>query len=432
MVLESQAPRRLWPLGLLLLAAPTAGTAQVSYVARFTLEKQTFLVGEPIFCTFTIRNTGSEVFAFSYRAPSRLLNPELESEPRFLVRDDAGRPVEDPAPHPCGGAKGSAVYGSVQFPPGQTHTERWLLNQWARFSRPGRYHVRAERRLPLFGLDSTRQNFSDRPAAFALAINELTLEVSPAQDDELRIRFGPYLKALNNPGAPGFNEAALAVTTLPQPFLLDELVKLAGPPPKGQKWDREQALEGLGRLGTPAAWQAILKIALGEGKPATTRAAGSSTDALRAYAVLLLGEKGDEAFLTPLLGMLPQAPESLRGGVLRTLGFFHAPRANQVLFDRLHSRDVNDRVNAILGLRNLENKNSIPALIAMLDDASSEVRQVADFALRQLTGKGVTRSPQASVAEAEPAGRRAGEWQAWWRENGGKFVVPAQPPCRDW
>ena len=65
------------------LAAPAACRAQLNYVARFTLEKESFLLGEPIFCDFKIQNTGTRMFSFSYRSPSRALNPELEQEPRF-------------------------------------------------------------------------------------------------------------------------------------------------------------------------------------------------------------------------------------------------------------------------------------------------------------------------------------------------------------
>ena len=416
-------------LDFILLASPAPGAAQVSYVARFTLEKRTFLVGEPVFCTFTIQNTGSRAFSFSYRTPTRLLNPELESEPRFSIHDSAGRPVEDPAPRPCGGEKGTAVYGSVRLPPGQIHSERWLLNQWARFTRPGRYSVRAERRLPLFPFDPTRQEFSDHPAAFSLAINELTLELTDGTAAELKARFDPYMKILNQPGSPSFPEAALAVTTLPQPFMLDELVKLAHAPAEDRRAGRMQALEGLARLGTAPAWQAILEIALGEGQPTSTPATTSKGDHLRAYAILLLGEKGDGAFLPPLLQLLSRGSEDLRGEILRALGLFHDPRANQVLFEMLRSPDVNDRISAILGLRNLEDKDSIPALIAMLNDSDAQVRQVAHFALQRLTGKTFKLASAATAAESS---RVAQQWHAWWRENGGQFELVHQPPCQDW
>src|SRR6266567_2517277 len=108
-----------------LLIFPVPCRAQVDYVARFTLEKQKFIVGEPIFCNFVIKNRGARALAFRYRSPDRSLNTSLENEPHFKVTGANHRAVADPAPHHCGGAKGSTVYGSVSLPPGQTHTERW-------------------------------------------------------------------------------------------------------------------------------------------------------------------------------------------------------------------------------------------------------------------------------------------------------------------
>jgi hypothetical protein len=286
--------------------------------------------------------------------------------------------------------------------------------------------VRAERRLPLYAFDARRQEFSDKPAAFSLAINELSLELTEGTAAELRTQLDPYLKILDESGS-SFPEAALVVATLPQPFMLDRLVRLANAPAQDRRSDRMQALEGLARLGTPPAWDAILEIALGKGKTASTPA--SRDDALRAYAILLLGEKGEGAFLPPLLELLSRSSGNLRGEILRVLGLFHDPRANQVLFENLRSPDPNDRVSAILGLRNLENKDSIPALIAMLNDSDPQVRQVANFALQRLTGKTIKLPSSATAAES---GRVAREWHAWWRENGGRFVLVRQPPCRDW
>ena len=412
-----------WATGLLW---PVAATAQVSYVARFALEKQTFLLGEPIFCKFTIQNTGSQVLAFSYRTPSRILNPELEGEPRFSVSEENGQPLPDPAPKPCGGAKGSAVYGSVTLPPGQIHGERWLVNQWARFSRPGRYRLRAERRLPLLGANARTQEFSSPPVAYALAINALSLEVVAATPGQLQAAFRPYLKTLEKPEAANAAEAVLVLTALPQPFLLEQLAALAHAPAAERRWDRQQALEGLARLGTRAAWEEILRIARGV---RSSQAKGPADDPLRAYAVQLLAEKGDAEFLPPLLEMLSTGPETLRGEVLRALGLFNDPRANQVLFQKLHSQVANDRVNAILGLRNLESKDAVPALIAMLSDPEAQARQVAHFALQGLTGQKFKLSPRASRAESA---RIAQQWRAWWREHGATFVPARRAPCQDW
>ncbi len=426
----ARCARILLQAGVVLSLLPACILAQTSYVARFTLEKKTYLVGEPIFCTFSIHNTGTQPFTFTYRNPTRIVNPELESEPSFSVVDSAGRHAEDPAPRRCGGAKGTAVYGSVTLPPGQIHTQPWLLNQWARFSRAGTYRIRAERRLPLYGVDASQPQFDGPPAAFASALNDLTLEIIPSNAEQLRAVFEPYEKVLRKPDARRFPEAVQAVITLPQPFLLDELILLATAPPKVGRWQRDQALEGLARLGTPPAWDAILKIAHGRGgiggdSPQET----ASADALRGYAILLLAEKGDARFLSPILDMLARAPETMRGEILRALGYFRDSRANQALFEMLHSPQQDDRVNAILGLRNLGSKDVIPALIAALKDPEAPVRQVAHFALQNLTGQQFELSSTASVAESVGVEE---QWRAWWRKQGPGFAPVRQAPCWDW
>ena len=196
--------------------------------------------------------------------------------------------------------------------------------------------------------------------------------------------------------------------------------------------ERQQALEGLARLGTREAWEEILKVARGlqtAPPPNSLPAAKPEEDSLRAYAVLLLGEKGDAALLPTLLEMLPAAPEALRGEILRTLGLFDDTRANQALFESLRSPAANDRVNSILGLRNLGSKGVIPALIATLSDPEAQVRQVGNFALQGLTGQKI-RLPQ----KASPAASRhvAEQWHAWWRDHGANFAPVPQPACRDW
>jgi hypothetical protein len=419
-----------------LLLFANESLAQVSYTARFTLDKQKFHPGEPIFCTFIIQNTGARTFVFRYRTPDRVLNRELENEPHFRVTLEHPRPVPDPAPRPCGGAKGSVLYGSVTLPPGRIHTERWLLNQWARIGRTGRYHVRAERRLPLLTGDPAAPESTAHPAAFALAINDLSFEVTPGSESELRAVFHPYIKMVTEPIAADPAEAVVVLVTLPQSFFLDRLVMLAHAPADERRWDRDEALEGLARLGTPAAWAAIVKIARGNsasGSPpqnvTPTTIASAADDALRAHAILLLGERGHAASLPAVIEIAKTASDDLRGDALRALGFFHQPSANTVLIEELHSSNTTERVNAILGLKNLGGKDSIPALLAMLRDGDPEVRQVANFALQGLTGEKFKLSPSAGGAESE---RAAEQWHNWWKEHAVSFLPKHPLACHDW
>jgi HEAT repeat protein len=395
------------------------------------MEKSSYLLGEPIFCTFVIRNTGSRVFAFRYRSPSRVLIRDYEQEPSFQVTGRGGRKLPDPAPRPCGGTQGTVVYGSVTLPPGQTESERWLLNEWARFTGPGRFQVRAERRLALLEIDPKSGKFSEKPAAFALALEEISFELQPSTPAQVAAAFQPYLAQINNTKDRDPAEAVLVVTTLPQSFFFQQLVDMANPV-KPDRWDRRDALAGLARLGTPEAWRAILKLASGDEPPAPsarTESKDQAEDPVRSYAVLLLAEKADPAFLSTLIEMLRTSAEPLRGEVLRALGFFSDARAYQTLFANLHSAATADRMNSILGLKNLGTKEVIPALLAMLNDPEPQVRQVADFALGGVTGHKTGLSTEPSRAGSA---RLADAWHAWWREHGGSFSPPHPAACHEW
>jgi len=422
-------------LGLFLLIAgmnsPRA-LAQVDYSVHFEMDKPEYLLGEPIFCRFVIRNTGRQAFAFRYRTPTRSLASDYDQEPRFTVTDFRGQRLPDPGPRPCGSPQGTAVYGSVTLPPGQVQTERWLLDQWAQFTVPGRYHVRAERRLALVQPDPHQVGkFEEKPVAFALAIDELSVTVARSTRAQVEAAFQPYLAAVRNPKDPNPAEAVMVLTSLPRPFFQDQLVRMANPG-KPDRWDRRDALDGLARLNTPASWGAILKVfrvadaaASSGSKEGTERA----EDPLRSYALLLLAEKADPAFIPAFVEMLAKSAEPMRGDLLRGLGFFHDTRTYQLLFDHLHSVQVTDRMNAILGLKNSGAKEVIPALLAALDDPEPQVREVANFALEGLTGHKVVGPANPTRQEAQ---RIADDWHAWWRDHAGSFSPPHPAPCHDW
>ncbi len=431
-VLRGQA--RMIQLGLLSLALGgnlSMALAQVDYSVHFEMEKPRYILGEPIFCRFVIRNTGSRIFAFRYRTPTRGLGVDYDQEPRFVVTDSRGVRLPDPGPRPCGSPQGTAVYGYVTLPPGQVHTERWLLNQWAQFAAPGHFHVRAERRLALLQPDPQSGKFSEKPAAFALAIDELTVFVGRSTRAEVEGAFKPYLHAVANPKDPNPAEAVVVLTSLPQPFFLDQLVAMANAG-KPNRWDRRDAVDGLARLNTPASWKAVLKLfrdADGAASFKEKGAAEEAEDPVRSYALLLLAEKADSAFIPTLVDMLARSAEPTRGDILRALGFFHDVRAYQLLFDNLHSAQVTDRMNSIIGLKNLGTREVVPALLAALDDPEAQVRQVANFAL-----EGVTRNKVAASANPgrEESQRIASDWHAWWRAHAANFSPPQPAACHDW
>jgi hypothetical protein len=409
----------------------TPALAQVNYSVHFEMEKPQYMLGEPIFCRYVIKNTGSRLFAFRYRTPTRGLTNDYDQEPRFVVTDLRGARLRDPGPRPCGSPQGTVVYGYVTLPPGQVHTERWLLNQWAKFAAPGRYHVSTQRRMALLQGDPQTGKFGDKPAAFALAMDDLSVLVAPSPRAQVEAAFQPYLAAVKDPKSPNPAEAVVVLTSLPQPFFLEQLVAMTNPD-KPERWSRRDALNGLARLDTPASWKAILKVFQGADTDQSSDskdAAKQAEDPVRSYALLLLAEKADPAFIPAFVEMVGKSPEPMRGDTLRALGFFHDARTYQLLFDNLHSAQVTDRMNAVLGLKNLGTREVIPALLAALQDPEAQVRQVANFALEGLTGHKVAVSTNPSREEAQ---RVANDWHAWWREHAGSFSPPQPAACHDW
>jgi HEAT repeat protein len=234
-----------------------------------------------------------------------------------------------------------------------------------------------------------------------------------------------------NPKDPNPAAAVVVLTSLPQPFFLDQLVAMANAG-KPERWDRRDALDGLARLNTPASWKAILDLFRSTDTSASSgskEGAEQADDPLRAYALLLLAEKADAASIPAFMEILAGSAEPMHGNILRALGFFHDARTYQLLFDNLHSAQVTDRMNAILGLKNVGTKEVIPALLAALNDPEAQVRQVANFALEELTGHKVAVSANPSREESE---RVATNWHAWWREHAGSFSPPRPAPCHDW
>ncbi len=416
---------------LLLAAGSAPALAQADYSVHFEMEKPQYLLGEPIFCRFVIRNTGTKVFAFRYRTPTRIAGTDNDQEPRFRVTDPRGPRLPDPGRRPCGSAQGTAVYGSVTLPPGQVHTERWLLNQWARFSAPGHYNLRAERRLALWEPGAQVGDISTRALAFALAIDNLTVLVIHSTPAQIEAVYQPYLTTVKNPKDPNVAEAVVVLTSLPQPFFLSQLSAMADPG-HPDRWDRRDVLDGLARLNTPASWQEILKRFREPDATSPVASADPSANAedpFRSYALLLLAEKSDPASVPAILATLAKSPELMRGEILRSLGFFRDPQASQILFDNLHSIQVTDRMNAVLGLKTLGGKEVIPALIASLDDPELQVRQVVNFALEGVSGHKVS---DPLTVPKDDAQRLSEEWRAWWLKSAGTFSPPAIAPCHDW
>ena len=117
----------------------------------------------------------------------------------------------------------------------------------------------------------------------------------------------------------------VVLTSLPQPFFLDQFALAnAG---KSDRWDRRDCS---GRLGAHEHARVLAGYPEAISKRGTCRklrrqrgAPEQAEDPLRSYALLLLAEKADPAFIPTFMEMLGKSADPMRGDILRALGFFH-------------------------------------------------------------------------------------------------------------
>lgn len=125
--------RALIAFSLAFLGSVSASAQNIE--ARFSTEKASYLVGEPVFVTLTISNKTSVPLCLEFQSPDMV---------KFLCDDFA---VEvsgaEPADEPWGcGTAGDCGRGLREVPPGKRTTLRQLVNQQFRLEQ-GKYSLHA-------------------------------------------------------------------------------------------------------------------------------------------------------------------------------------------------------------------------------------------------------------------------------------------------
>src|SRR6266404_1170674 len=107
--------------GLLL---PTLVQGQV-LVGRFYPEKQTYLVGEPVFIDFEITNTGDQPSWINQRMGAPCIEPDAIE---VLGAEHHGFGLDTGFFGCFGGIAGSCLDGTIELKPGAKHTAQIFLN----------------------------------------------------------------------------------------------------------------------------------------------------------------------------------------------------------------------------------------------------------------------------------------------------------------
>jgi hypothetical protein len=155
-------------------------TSGIKVHGGFSLQKETYDLGEPITAKFTVTNVGESTISFpaggDYRAMGR--------HDRFSVHafDAVGLPVADPMWwKQFFSGIGGGLGGQERIAPGETYHEDVDVDKWCDFEWPGHYTIQLQRTLNVTVGDSSKSAAPDftpessRPAVPITSSLEITI-----------------------------------------------------------------------------------------------------------------------------------------------------------------------------------------------------------------------------------------------------------------
>ncbi len=250
--------------------------------AALVMDKEKFLVGEPVMVTLIVRNMAAsgdaglaDSDAYGRCSPYSVeVVPEAPShEPRNGPSCASFHRIESI----------DCLFGGLNVQAGQETRQRILLNHFHDFLKSGTYEVKVRRHLSYFkSVGKENQRAGEISATFLFSV------VEPSSPDELKAAFAPYIEALSSDDYEKKQEAGIVISALATPFLEPHLLKMLS-----ERGLRFEAAHGLQRINTANARRALFDLLAKEDS--------LSFDAL--VALQSLREMGDASYGPRLLGL---------------------------------------------------------------------------------------------------------------------------------
>ena len=375
---------------LLTLTLLTAATISAHGIeARFSTDKTSYLVDEPLFVTLTVSNTSSETIWIDFKSPDA---------PTFCENFGIEVPeAESPIERACGYG-GSCAGGLRKIPAGNSITIRRLLNREFRLRRPGTYAIRTHTTIVARGQDL----FDAPPVEQVEATDILRVQLQSSNASQLQAAFQPYVEELNNADPMKRAEAASAIAEIAPPFLEDVLIEMTNSD------HASAAVEALRKANTIKTREALASIAAGSGDPA-----------LRVEAIDNLGRTRDTTYLSTLTQLLASDDKRVQNAAAESAGILGGPAAFTELAALVSSSDMQTRVAGANGLGHTRARQAVSILIRMLLDSDADVRQAAVNGLSLLTRRVAFYGDEWSdVTNLQSASDVHQRWVRWWNSNG--------------
>ncbi len=371
---------------------PSVCTAQVT--GAFSVDKSVFAHGEPVFLNLTLSNQGRE--------PEEVIT----SDPYSFCSGYEIQISRQGSPHVAcfRGYAGSCMSGAVTLAPHGSHTERILLNYPNNsqgdlnppVSLPGDYTVDALRTIGFAPLGPGSNlfgspNHTEVHQVFDLHVDE-TLEADPSI-------YAPFVQRLASGDDQVRREAARTLATLAPSALEPLLLTFATSKDHVLK---QFAPLALANLSTKASLSALAEMLI-HADPGTYESMSAAE---------YLGRTHDPKWLPILLDVADRHAGIYLSYAAQSGGEAAIP----ALLARMNSAKSDVRSSAIYALGNTGSRASIPLLIGLLrtsvnsnGENSTDVAAGANAALQQLTHHYVQRTLTGPWVEDARQ-----HWQQWW------------------
>lgn len=386
-------------IGLVPALLPPGAGAQLD--GSFSLSKESFLAGEPIFLSFTVKNNGTQ--------PLRIPTADPMSFCGGYTFELQGARDRDALP--CmGGYGGSCLSSDTALAPGKSYTDHILLNRRYDLRQPGAYSLHVTHRIH-YGLaaedyrylfaDGIDQDFEDN----------LEIVIEPSQPDDLKPEFARYERDLGANDQTTRREAAQVIAYLAPAFMEPVIVSML------HEADLEEyGVEGLRNLGTQSAHRALGDF-VQHAQPTNTT--GPYQTALR-----YLGEIGDSSDIPILLDVATaNAPDSAsRDFAIESAGQAGGAAAVPALERELVDPSIDTQQDAVRALYLTGSRAAVPVLISLLRSPEWRVSGTAEFGLESLTHWSGADTKEMKPPPPDTYTR----WLRWWTTQG--HIAPIFKP----
>lgn len=376
------------------------GSALAQLQGNFSMEKQQYEVGEPVFLAFELTNIGKESVQF-------VRGDRYSMCGGYQIGVSSGPPLIHSS---CDRGFVVSCPGAAQIlAPGETRRERILVNSEHDLSKASTYEVHATW-VVKYGPVTEGFSFPAGGQEFKAETN-FQIQVTDGNPENLAPAFQPYLADLSAKDEERRLEAARVVGSLAPPFLEDTIISMADSPAI-----LPFALMGLRRLNTSRSRETLAGII--QSTPGYSY--------WKERAIKYLSEMGDKKYFPLLLDVAKnQQPNQARDYVLAAaeLG---TEDAFPYLVSLLGSPDVFSRANAIMALPRTGSRRAVPLLMEQLRDANPDVGRLASIGLMELTHHTAAQDGRL-VSDAPPSDYF--KWMHWWLQNGSSTPIYGPSQC---